>query len=373
MTGTAVGRQGPGDTLARLLRDEPCQDAFLKDAETLAERAAAEGVDALLAARFRQRPEVPEPIRRRFADLEAAAVVLAALKDLELRRVLDHLHAAGIDVLVVKGAALAQTDYPAPHLRPRVDTDLLVRRHDLDRLQEALDAAGYRASVRASTGELVSHQRAFERQDQRGMCHVLDVHWRLANPQVFAAALDEPALFETAVDVPGLGPWAKTPALPESLLLCTIHRLAHHQDRERLIWLHDIDLLARRASSDAWERLVALATACRMCAVCLDGLDRARDVLGTPVPKPVRARLAGMGGTEPSAAWVGARQPRLRVLRADLRELPTWRDRVRLLREHAFPPGEFVMTRYRATSRAWLPALYLLRLTTGLWKWLIER
>src|SRR5688572_32730630 len=44
----------------------------------------------------------------------------------ELRRVLEAFHCAGISSILFKGAALAYTHYQFPHLRPRLDTDLLV-------------------------------------------------------------------------------------------------------------------------------------------------------------------------------------------------------------------------------------------------------
>lgn len=359
--------------LADIVRGGVAGDAAIDvDAQVLLRRAADHGIEALVAARLREE-SAPAALREVFREAEAAAAVSSALKDLELRRVLDAIAGHGVEVLVVKGAALAQTDYPEPHLRPRVDTDLLVRRGDLERLSAILATIGYQPSTRISTGELVSHQRAFEHLDARGMRHVLDVHWRLANPQIFAAGLDEDALFQRSVAVPALGAHARTPSLPERLLLCTIHRLAHHQGRERLIWLYDVDLLARRASADDWEEILALAAARRMRAVCLSGLLRARDVFATPVPDRVIRQLGEPGDPEPSAAWVDAPQRKLDVLQADLRALPSWRLRFRLLREHAFPPPAFVLDRYRVTRRAWLPALYAHRLMTGVWKWLIAR
>lgn len=369
----AAAGSGLDEVLARIVRSGAVCDDGAVDASALAERAVAHGVEAIVADRLRERSDAPPALRRMFVDLAAAAAVTSALKDRELQRVLATLGRDGIEVLIVKGAALAHTDYPQPHLRPRVDTDLLVRRHDLDALTGSLAAIGYRPSARLSTGELVSHQRAFEYQDARSMRHVLDVHWRLANPQVFVAGLDEPALFQKAVAVPALGPTARTLPLAEHLLLCTIHRLAHHQHHERLIWLYDIDLLARRASADEWEELVALAGARRMRGVCLSGLLRTRETFGTPLPETPLLRLGAPTDAEPSAAWVRSHQRPLDVLQSDLRVLPSWRDRVRLLLEHAFPRPAFVLDRYGVTSRAWLPALYAHRLMTGLWKWLIAR
>ena len=81
------------------------------------------------------------------------------------RSVVDALAAAGVPALITKGTALAYTVYPQPWLRPRTDTDLLVRHEDVPAASLALQACGYTRSDALSTGELVSHQYAFERTD----------------------------------------------------------------------------------------------------------------------------------------------------------------------------------------------------------------
>jgi hypothetical protein len=362
----------PIETLARIGRGEPITWTSAIH-EPLVALAQAHGVEGLIAARLRDDADAPPVLRDAFAMLETAAVAAAVVRDRELQRVVTGLGWRRLDVLIVKGAALAQTVYTAPHLRPRVDADLLVRHDSLPRVSCALGELGYRPSARVSTGELVSHQRAFEH-EAAGVSHVLDVHWRLANPQVFAAGFDVEAAFGSAVPLPPLGPHARTLAAPEALLLAAIHRLAHHQEHERLVWLVDIDLLARRATADEWNEVVELARARRVRAVLADGLRRARDLLGTPVPVSVEARLETSGTTdEPSAVYVTTPQRKLQVLRSDLLALPGWAARLQLLKEHAFPAPEFVMDRYGITQRSWLPVLYAHRLATGIWKWLRAR
>jgi hypothetical protein len=57
------------------------------------------------------------------------------------------------------------------------------------------------------------------------------------------------------------------------------------------------------------------------------------------------------------------------VLVSDLKALRSWRARLRLLREHAFPPPAFMRQRY-GTTRWWLlPALYVYRFATGAVRW----
>lgn len=55
-------------------------------------------------------------------------------QEVELRRVLQTLAAAAVDVLVLKGPAVAHLLYPRPELRPYGDLDLFCRAADYDRL-----------------------------------------------------------------------------------------------------------------------------------------------------------------------------------------------------------------------------------------------
>lgn len=56
----------------------------------------------------------------------------------ELGRVLEAFNEAGIDVIVLKGAALAQTIYPDIALRPMGDVDLLVKKEGLEKAENLL-------------------------------------------------------------------------------------------------------------------------------------------------------------------------------------------------------------------------------------------
>ena len=56
-------------------------------------------------------------------------------------------------------------------------------------------------------------------------------------------------------------------------------------------------------------------------------------------------------------------------LAADLRALPGWRSRLRLLREHLFPPAEYMFATSGRSARALLPALYVRRIARGALAW----
>src|SRR5438045_3263394 len=141
------------NVLARALRKHAPEDAF--DRSALTESAIAHGVEALLWEALADSQGEAAKLR---GELEPR-VRAAATRDLFVRRdlqsVMSTLAGAGVSALITKGTALAYTVYPQPWLRPRTDTDLLVRHEDVPAASLALHACGYTRSDALSTGELV--------------------------------------------------------------------------------------------------------------------------------------------------------------------------------------------------------------------------
>jgi putative nucleotidyltransferase-like protein len=61
----------------------------------------------------------------------------------ELRRVLEAFHEKGVEVIVLKGAALAETIYGDIALRPMGDIDLLVKKENLSYAEKIMSESGY--------------------------------------------------------------------------------------------------------------------------------------------------------------------------------------------------------------------------------------
>ena len=332
--------------------------------------AEQHGVTALLWNSLEGQPGIPSALMGPISALVATEVARAAIRERELARVIGALDEAGVHAVTIKGAALAYACYEKPWLRPRTDTDILIPRHSLDRTAAALKSAGYAASADLSTGEFVSHQTAWERRDDLGLFHAVDVHWKIVNPQMLADAVTFDDLMASAQVVRAGTASLRVPHPVWSLLIACVHRLAHHQAQERLGWLYDIHLLARGLEQSDWETLRKIAEAREVSAVCAAGLEAAASYIGTPVPADTMQAMNRAGTNDASRAYTEREQRRLMILRDDLRHLARWKDRFRLLREHAFPSARFMMARYDTRYRAWLPACYVHRLVTGAWKWM---
>ncbi|OLE81126.1 MAG: hypothetical protein AUF76_13535 [Acidobacteria bacterium 13_1_20CM_2_65_9] len=306
-------------------------------------------------------------VRDALARLASEAALVDALRLDTDRSVIATLAAAGLAPLIFKGATLAHRHYPASWLRPRVDTDLLIREHDQADAAAAFERMGF-TRVPRPTGDHVTHQFTYARAIH-GVWAEFDVHWKIADPQVFADVLSYDDLAHESGPLPALGPAARSISDVHALLVACTHRVAHHYDSDSLLFLYDIDRLSRAFDDRSWDRFVVLALAQRVARVCARGLTLAMEVFGSPAPLQVLDALAAPGSSEPSAAYLRGRLRRVDILRSDLESLRDWRARAKLLREHLLPAPAYILHSYGGAHRYLLPVLYLHRIVHGAFEW----
>ena len=357
----------PGPNIVRDLHRTMGRGA---DRSAMIQVAEDEGVTALLWESLESADAGDKTLRDEIAPSVRGAATRELLAHIEIRRVSERFARERVRVLIIKGTALAYTAYATAWHRPRTDTDLLIHADDAAEAMRVLESCGYARSDAVTAGSFVSHQAAFERVDGHGLNHVIDLHWRLVNPQILANALSFEYLWDRARLVPALGPDARTPSAIDAVLIASIHRLAHHQGQDRLIWLCDLHLLTAPFTDADWNTLAAAACRFGVAGLCLDGLRQARARTGTRIPPRVEELWQGAAPAERSHVYVSGPVLKRDVLASDLAELPGWRARARLVKEHAFPPAAFMRTRYGIQSAVWLPALYVHRLLSGAFKWL---
>ena len=280
------------------------------------------------------------------------AAVIETLRLVDLREVLGALGGAA---LIVKGTALAYSIYPAPELRPRVDTDLLIDRGEIDRVRRALTSIGF-AETATSGDELGVRQHSFSRRDRFGVTHIYDVHLDIANNAVVADALRYDELRARAVPLPAIAPDAFGPCNADALLHACIHRVVHHHDSDRMIWLYDIHLLRERMTDEEHRQFWELAAGRRVAAICLASVEAANRIFGG-----VSVPSVDVAPDEPSSAFLDRHRRYGAVIAGDFAALPGWRARFKRLRQLAFPPPSFMMQSFGASWRVLLPLLYAYR------------
>jgi hypothetical protein len=342
-------------------------DSSLQAADLVA-CARENQVHLLMAGALRTNEPSDAALRAELREEYHEAAARDATETAALRGLLQIAFQHGVRPLLYKGAALAHRVYERSWERPRSDADLLIAETDEPLMRRALEAAGYERAW-AVDGALVTRQFQYCRASPPQPEQHVDVHTRLFNPVAFADALNWADADARAVALPALGPTARTLSDSDALLVACLHRVAHHHDAPRLIWLCDIDRLARRLDAGDWETFVSSAARARVRAVCGSSLTAATALFDTPVPATVASSLAA-AVDEPSASFLGRGAGELRVQWLNLRHLSGWRARASLLRQHLFPAPAYVLEKYGRRNRAWLPVLYARRVLGGFPRWL---
>jgi hypothetical protein len=162
----------------------------------------------------------------------------------ELKRVLQKFKENDIEVIVLKGADLAETVYPNIALRPMGDVDLLVKKKNLEDSERLLLDSGYKQFIRKDSKNHSFHNTYIRMEN--GQTVVIEIHWDLIRK-----------IFYTNINVDEL--WAEaTPinSLNKSLKLSLNHYLLYlcwHGSRHgfaRLIWICDIGQLIKNKQED---------------------------------------------------------------------------------------------------------------------------
>jgi len=344
--------------------------------ERVLELCAAHEIGPLLYRRLRAQPSCdwPAAVIERLAQDARGEAAAEAVRQVELVSTLDGLAAAGVHPILLKGTPLAYTVYEIPSARRRCDTDLLVPRAQIDAARAALHACGYRPPVYCD-GELVFQQFEMCKIDRLGIDHTLDVHWNVSMQTIFAELLTYDELAAHAMPVPALGVHARTAGPLHALLLACVHPAMHHRNETRVLWTLDVHVLASRLAPDDWRGLTDLAIGKRVAAIVARALDQARHTWLTDVPATAIADLAA-APPEPSAAYLAPGRRWHHELADNVAHLPTWRSRLKLLREIAFPSAAYMSRAYGvegAAAHVFLPALYMVRLARGARKILTGR
>jgi hypothetical protein len=147
----------------------------------------------------------------------------------DLCRLLEALRFRGITAVVLKGGCLARTVYNDIALRPMRDIDILVRRKDLEEVQQVLIGMGYGPAERPLINEQCRRHHHLIPFTRPGGPPV-EVHWRLT-PAGCRFSMTMEDLEEKALEIDFNGASALM-LCPEDLLvhlclhLCTNHRFS---------------------------------------------------------------------------------------------------------------------------------------------------
>lgn len=342
------------------------------DQQQMLERVSYHGIAGLLFEKPARLAGWPQPVLAAMREQSIARTMWEMRHRIVLGELLDAFSQAAIQPLILKGSAFAYDIYATPASRARGDSDLFIAVEDLSRAREVLTGLGYQLlSEQQEHLEDLSLQELWELVTPDGSCHDIDLHWQALNSLALQHVFDFSQCAAQPLPLPRLHPAAQGLDRPRALLHACLHRAQHistpyhvdgvtHYGGDRLIWAQDIHLLANALSPAEWQQLAQLAISSGTAGVCLNGLEIARDRLGTQLPAQVLERLRAAPIQPETGYLLGGRQVRRALL--DLRAIPGIRRKLRFIRLRLFPSARFLREKYPRMHHAPLLLLHLRRL-----------
>lgn len=254
------------------------------------------------------------------------------------RSALETLEASRVPVLVLKGAALAETVYAEPALRHCHDIDLLVASDDVERARCALDTAGFRSAGGSRPFDSFS-----VRLDHRSGLP-LELHTELFALPFYRLPATETWKRSRAITIAGVPARGLSPELG---LVHVCGHAAYSASRAQLRWVCDAWLIIARELALDWPAVLDIARRARLTVPLFVILRYLSDALDARVPRVCLGELAAACERAPAverdvalfAARSGSRLP----LVALLRSMPGgWRTQGRVLQWLLLPSREYV-------------------------------
>lgn len=342
------------------------------DVERFLERVTFHGIECLLVERLACLDACPESVRLALKQL-ATERALWELRNRRLMQLaLEALATAGINTLVYKGTALAYSLYPNPVWRTRSDTDLLVAPDQLQASITVLESLGYRQYSDAE--EAIFYKLYFSQIAPEGGEHNIDLHWKLNNSELLSGLFSFTELYSRSVPLPALSGQARTVSHADALLIACLHRGVHklsaytvnhktYYSGDRLIWLQDIDLLARQLQPAEWVQFFECSKAKGLTRICRESLALAGAWFMTSLPKHWEISLAQLEQGLPDRYLAAG--PFLRAW-LDLQACRNLSAKLGYCRHILCPPATYMHNKFADARWQWLPWLYLRRIVTGL-------
>ena len=203
----------------------------------------------------------------------------------EAADVIRALTEAGIETIVLKGAALAVLYYRDPGARPMEDLDVLVPAAEAGRAMEVLREAGWRREAEEVPSETIMrivHSTGFAH--TRGSS--IDLHWgRSYEP------LPDGEIWRDAVPVTIGGVETRALAPTDALMQICLHGLGYPPAPLR--WVSDAVMVTRSAGAQIdWDRLAADGARWRVSAKLETALRLLHDSFDVAIPATALQRLA---------------------------------------------------------------------------------
>lgn len=279
---------------------------------------------------------LPTAITSQLAYLANIGIARDILLNEATQKTLLLLAENNIPALLLKGTPIAHKYFSDTFLRTRLDTDLLIREQDKQLTSDLLETNNY-------TIFGLDHRKHTSKQFIAGLDNntplvtTFDIHWKLSNRTLFNNSLQFDECWKARQSVKQLGENAFSLSAEHLLIHACIHRIAHerNRDRNRLIWLYDIHLIASEFSDREFGSFLNMAITKGIGALCADGLIMSQYYFGTRYPRSYLTELMRQKSDEATAKLITA--SKLRWAMADIHALRGYGAKFGMLREMLIP------------------------------------
>ncbi len=335
--------------------------------ESITDEVNQEGVIALLHERINAADgqlDIPAEFREHIAILARKKSQQSLMREAECRRILAALKQPGIDVLLLKGSALAYWLYPSAHLRDCSDIDLLFSSYEeTQKAIKLLESMQYSLRDPVLAGDLVSFEQTCVRDSSNGAGLEIDLHWRLSSSPLFAYQFNFNELNSAAIALPKLGENARGLSPMHAFFNACMHRIQNMSEgtQDNLKWLYDMHLLASQFSPKDWQAIADISTERKLAGICLHGLLAAQREFKTVIPDSIISVLAKASKNEPMQA--GKMDDWFYIQYRSFLAFPALRLRLHWLRQRLLPNADYLKARY---GKAGIVHLFFSRIKAGI-------
>lgn len=241
----------------------------------------------LLFAHLRGHDAVPERVAAALRNQTWWGSAHVLFLSSEMAQISGRLSEAGVPFLILKGPSLAAA-YGGVAKRPFVDNDLLIRREDFGRTEEALLSLGFnerKRSARQQSGYLSVHGEYTFGRAVSAFVSTVDVHTRLV-PMGFSYAPSFDELLERSRALGIAGATVRVLSWDDLFLALSVNALKDQWDRLRLA----VDLSEVAPLVTGWPDVMARAARDRVVRVVHLAILVAADELGADFPPDVLAQ-----------------------------------------------------------------------------------
>jgi Uncharacterised nucleotidyltransferase len=219
----------------------------------------------------------------------------------ELREILTTFNDQRIEVIVLKGAALAEIVYPHRALRPMSDIDLFVRNEKLAEVETKLLNMGYVLNEREKTKDYWQKHH-YHLVFENGSGIPVEIHWHIKRPtDSFQIDIDDLWERSQPIKIADVGAFVFS---AEDLLLYLCQHFWKHRLAGGIRPVCDIaEAAIYYRDKIKWERVASISAEWEMNSCSYLGLWLARELLDAPIPEEFLRDLRPMNFNMEVISW----------------------------------------------------------------------